>query len=421
MIAIEQRILIVSCLAIISLLISAVDIFSKASFGQRCTRFLISIAFFFPFIDFKLPPAEMNIKLWDAMIFFFIAINIKSLHSQLQTITHKSVVLFVLFLCVLAVISPFFENSLFAILKFVMELIIVAIILIAIRHNSNIYSRIFEKIIVWALIFFILQLLFGLDFSLHHELNQISIRDRRFTSFSQDPQKLAQIQYMLAIIYLGWIFHSRNNLNIKNIFLILVCITIGLATGSRAGLMGFLLSLFLLFIVKFNIKTILLTVFGAIAMYISMDLIMSIPVFQRMNEFNNSFEGRFDFFWIKAFAIFLENFWTGVGFGNFAEYVSIYHSSFVYGSDGPTVDQPESGYLLWLVETGIIGGLFYLWFLIRILRKKVAIGMRPFKLAFVVWMVGSVTIYSLSDVKVLFLVLFCIGALYSDSINRKTS
>lgn len=418
MISVDQRILLVFTALIVVLVFAVRDLFVVPHLSRRCGNFLKLMVALFPLIDLKMPPSDLDIKLLEASIALFLVLNLTSFVRRIVVYLKRPALLFVVVLFALAVISSFPGYSVFAVLRFSMLLLLLVVIWIALESGFNVFRSVLNGIVIWAFLFFVLQLVFGVDFTLYQSVNQTSLNDFRYTSFSQDPQKLGQVVFMLAIIYIGNLYLNKRG-GKWDVLFALACIVMGFATGSRASLIGFSIVLLLMFMHRFNLKTVLLFLGSALGVYFLYDVITSLQVFERMNDFNDSFEGRLEIFWLKALEIFFEHPWTGVGPGNFYLYVSQYFNSFTYGPDGAVVDQPESGYLMWLTETGIIGTAFYLFFLIKALAKKTTEHRsRPYKLALVVWIFGFVSVYSLSDVKVMFLVLLCLAMLYQRSPDR---
>lgn len=133
-----------------------------------------------------------------------------------------------------------------------------------------------------------------------------------------------------------------------------------------------------------------------------------------MLDVQQSLEGRVDIFWLEALNIFYTYPLLGVGHGNFAIYVFNFADYLTYGND-IVIDQPESGYILWLVETGIIGFIFYISLLLKIMiHSNKTKDILQYKLALIVWMVGFISVYSFTDVKVIYLLFFLAALILSD-------
>ena len=178
-----------------------------------------------------------------------------------------------------------------------------------------------------------------------------------------------------------------------------------------------------MFFYKLNLKSIFLIFIISLGSWFLIEYIQTLQVYNRLSHFESDFDGRLESFWLQALNIFFDNYLIGVGTGNFELYVSNFHKAFTYGPEGNTVDQPENGYLMWLVETGIIGTCFYLYFIIKILLYKNAQSfIKPFKIAFIVWLIGFISVYSLTDVKLTYILTVIIALVhYSTYYNTLPS
>tara|TARA_R110000764_G_scaffold149357_3_gene237086 strand:+ start:2538 stop:3839 length:1302 start_codon:yes stop_codon:yes gene_type:complete len=422
MISVNQRILLVALIILIALFIFVNDLLTNKPFKLKCLNFVKLTVLFFPFIDLKIPPSEIDTKLLEALIFIFFIINFKTFTKRLKKFASKEVIIFIVVLIIMGLFSLFPLHAVFSVFRFSTFFILLLILREVITLKVNFYDLIFDKILIWAFLFYVLQLIFGIDFTFYNSLNSISLRDMRYTSFAQDPQKLAQIAYMLGAIYVVNIF-SNKTLNKKMLFLALIAIIIGLSTGSRGSLVGFLFACIVMFFYKLNLKSIFIIFIISLGSWFLIDYIQTLQVYNRLSHFESDFDGRLESFWLQALNIFFDNYLIGVGTGNFELYVSNFHKAFTYGPEGNTVDQPENGYLMWLVETGIIGTCFYLYFIIKILLYKNAQSfIKPFKIAFIVWLIGFISVYSLTDVKLTYILTVIIALVhYSTYYNTLPS
>ena len=420
MISIEQRILIVFIGLLFSILLTLHNVLKYNSFEVRVFKFIQVLILLFPLIDLKLPPSEMNFKLFDIAILSFSILNFKSLIYSIKNNDNNNFALFflALLLC-LSFLSDFVFDSILNVIRYGLIFIFFLYIKIALSLSRDIFRYFLIPIVLWIILFYVLQLIFGLQFSLYQNINETSLRDLRYTSFCQDPQKLAQLVFMLAIIFLTTIFHNRKLNSRYSLLIVLSCVLIGLSTGSRAPFIGFVIAFMVMFISRINIRSIVvITIFYWFVSF-SYEFISEFQIFQRMNDLNSSLEGRMQIFWAKGFMIFTDNFLLGVGPGNFLNYVKVYHNDFTYGAGGELVDQPESGFLLWLCELGIFGTLLLFYILFKSLLKDIRFNnAKPFKLSIIVWLFGFITIYSLSDVKVLFLLLLSVAMVFSSNMSQ---
>ena len=419
MISIDQRIYIVFIGLVVFLFQTIHYLVKQPSVQIRIAKFLQMIVILFPILDLKLPPADLNFKLFDVAILVFVLLNLTSLLNYFKRYLTKFTLFFLGIMFLLAVFSEFPVNSLLFDFRLILLAILLMLIRIVVEHGYDVYTKVLIPVFIWALVFFVLQIIFGLDFSLYQNSNEASLRDLRYTSFAQDPQKMAQLVFMLAIIFLARLFQQQKFSSLRDWLIIVLCVIIGLATGARAGLLGFVIAFAFLYLNRVSVKSVFYLILFGVTGWLMFEWIMTFQTFQRMNELNDALQGRMEIFWLRALAIFNDNMLFGVGPGSFANYVTVHHSDFTYGINGPIVDQPESGYLLWLCETGIIGTICYVLTIIFIMARNTQSNKaRPFKLALIVWLVGFITIYSLSDIKVLFIVVLCIAMIFASKQTK---
>ena len=421
MISVDQRITIVFIGLIVSIVLTIHNIIKYHSFEIRVFKFIQVLILFFPIIDLKLPPSDFNFKLFDFALSGFSILNFKSLIFSIKNNKNNNFAWFFLATMFgLALLSDFVFDSVLNVVRIGLSFILFQYLKISFCLGRSIYKYFLIPIVLWVVFFFILQLMFGLQFSLYQNINETSLRDLRYTSLCQDPQKLAQLVFMLAIIFLSNVFQKGNWISGYNWIIVLSCILIGLSTGSRAPFLGFVMAFVVMFVSKINIKSLVALSLIYWIMSFSYEFVSEFQIFQRMNDINSSLEGRMQIFWVNGFMIFTNNIWFGVGPGNFLNYVSVFHDDFTYGANGGLVDQPESGFLLWLCELGIFGTLLMFFILYKALLKDIRFNnSKPFKLSIIVWIFGFITIYSLSDVKVLFLLLLSIAMVFSKNISIK--
>lgn len=413
MISVDQRAFLLITATLIVSIIVLLDLFRYENELIRYRRFIFVLIFLFPLLDLNAPPIELNFKFFELALLIFVVINIRSLLIGISRQKAGLILLFGIYVVLVGLTSEFPINSVMVILKLVLYYFLFHIFTSCLQNGWRPERNAILIIAVLAILFFIGQIFFGIEFSLYHSLNEVALRDLRYTSFSQDPQKAALIMYVLAIVLLGsGVFQKGHKEKVLCYSLFGLCVMIGFLTGSRATFLGFALSLLLFFLGKLNLKKVLLTVVFFVGFIISFDYVLSLPVFQRFSSFQESLDGRLTVFWLNTLTIFFDNLWFGIGYGNFPLYVETHMKSFTYGTTGITVDQPESGYLLWLVETGIIGAAFYVVFIVKTLYSKISEENRPYKLAIIVWLLGFTTVYSLSDSKVLFLVLLSVAVIF---------
>jgi len=421
MITTDQRVLLVFIGLVLIIIMSINNLVKYSSFERRIGKFLQLLVLLFPILDLKLPPAELNIKLFEASIAAFSLLNFTYLLKLVKTFQNSFIWIFLGTMAFLALYSEFKGLSLLSVVRLGLVVLLLAYFRMVNEAGMNIFKTILLPIVLWAILFFSIQLAVGVQFTLYQSINESSLRDLRYTSFSQDPQKLAQIVFMLAIIFLADAFQKEKLTSLRHWCIILACILIGLSTGARAALLGFILAFIWMFLNKISLKSVLFVFTSFLIVVFSFEWISSLQTFQRMTDIDSAYEGRMQLFWVRGFIIFTENIWSGVGPGNFLSYISHHHNDFTYGADEAVVDQPESGFLLWLCETGIIGAILYLILIIKVLiHKTQQNNSKPFKLSIIIWIIGFITVYSLSDVKLLFLVVLSMAMVFSYNLKNQS-
>lgn len=418
MLTVEVRGFLIIIYVLIGLFLFFIDLKKRKSFNNRCLSYLKFTIFGFPLIDLPMVPSELNIKVFEFVTIIFFLLNFQSFFLKMKKKQNVKVYFFFFVLFLTGVNSLFFQNSIYEILKFSSYFIFLIIIKTSIKSNKNIPDLLLNTIALWLILFFIFQIIFGIDFSFYKSLNEIAISDSRFTSFAQDPQKMSQIAYMLSIIFLGkYLIKSGNS--VKNLTFFSLSLIVGLFSGSKASLIGFFIALIILLFYKVSLRSSFFLLIGFLLIVFFYDSIQLLPVFNRMLNIQESLDVRSDLFWLEALNIFYKYPFFGIGFGNFPIYVYNYADFLTYGND-ITIDQPESGFLLWLVETGIIGFIFYGLILISVMKFKNKVNdILHFKLSLLVWMVAFVSVYSFSDIKVLYLIVLIIAIILSDNLSIK--
>jgi O-antigen ligase len=134
-----------------------------------------------------------------------------------------------------------------------------------------------------------------------------------------------------------------------------------------------------------------------------------IPFLNRSESVDESYEIRNNY-WQQALRIYDDHQVWGVGIGNYRNYVSQYAKDQYWLMENGDIlyfDHPESGYLKFLVEFGIVGFclcmLFFLLPIIGFVRDYFRHGCyTPFFLAAAIlcFLVSFVTVYTLGDLRI---------------------
>lgn len=422
MLSVNNRAAIVLLFVFIAvLLFSKSSIFSK-KFSENCAAFLKLTVIGFPIIDLKMVPSELNIKVFEVLIFLFFIFNYKKFVNNIKKYDTLFVKILFIVLLLTGLLSDYLFNSVYTTFKFASYFLFFIITCKAFKYDADLPMYVFNIIVLYALLFIGLQILYGLDFSIYGQLNEASLKNSRYTSFAQDPQKMATIAYTLAIVYLGLLSTKSGSFSFKNATFFLILIWIALLTGSRSSLVGFIIAAGLLFIFNFSLKSLLLLSFIVSVFYFLLyDYLLTQTVFQRIVDFEDDLEGRSSLFWVEALKIFYDNYLVGIGNGNFSVFMNNTSAYKISYSKGITADQPESGYLLWMVETGILGLTAFVALIVKILAftaKNTGDKILKYKLAFLVWVIGFTSVYSLSDTKIVYLLVLLVTLIFITKADK---
>jgi O-antigen ligase len=203
---------------------------------------------------------------------------------------------------------------------------------------------------------------------------------------------------------------------INFVFVLLVFFAL-LFTGGRAGLGGWFVGLFIFILFANNhIKVFSIVTILSIFLFVY-NYSESFAMFKR-----SSVVDAYDFrlsIWQDAIKIFFNHPFLGIGIGNYANYVSVHNPDQFWISDNRITyfSHPESGYLKFLTEFGIIGFILVISLLLLPIIKAF-INFRNSKDINIIliisalssWMVGFYTVYSFDDarIRVLVITLICL-------------
>jgi O-antigen ligase len=184
-----------------------------------------------------------------------------------------------------------------------------------------------------------------------------------------------------------------------------------LLTGSRAGFLGLLMGL--LFFVLFKRGKIWVIAFSGLL--IGYFIVTSFPEYfsllNRGEDLTSSFGTRYEI-WKEGVQIFLSNPLLGIGIGNHHYYIVNHSISGYYLIDDNIVYYgTENGYLQFLIECGLLGFIFLFFFIInpiieavRSYRNSNNLNIILIISALISWLTAFVSINSLSDKRILVVV-----------------
>ena len=209
----------------------------------------------------------------------------------------------------------------------------------------------------------------------------------------QQPNLFASyLSTNIALIYWLIVSNDEKRTNLKNNLLLVTTFILSFTlfcTGSRAGLVGGILSFTLLLVwssvtkkesIFFNFSWALSIITGLVLAILFLnefhpDRSVSSRLAQLLAEMGGN-SSRLPI-WRVSIEIWLDHPWVGIGVGKFTEFYTDYYVRLAYKGVKLTyeqnIDHPHCELLLWLVETGLIGAFFILGpillFITYILRK----------------------------------------------------
>lgn len=375
--------------------------------------YLLILALGYPLIDLLIPPGRLGIKPFDIISFIFLIKNFNKIKFVKNNLV-LYVILFALLLFIGSVLSKYLLFSLFNSFLFILYFAcLFNIIFLTYRDEIEVLNKTIHIVIIWNAIFIIGQLIYGNIFTLHSTINpNMTFADEmRLSGVFQDPQKFGQFSVMtfFILIYLNSIKYKT-----KNIIFIIISIIFLIISASKGPFIGLSVSLIYICLRNFNLKYIFIIIVTISSFYIFRPEIENLTIVKRFDTINESAEFRLGI-WNKSFDIYKEYPILGIGLKNYQSYAKENLSDQYWDTEsGPIYyDNPESGVLLLLVEIGTLGvfsillGLFYL-----IKNSFKYSKVEYLEAAIISWVIGMVSVYSLSDKKIGFIILTIISLLY---------
>lgn len=403
--------------------------------GNRNENYVQFILFIFPFLSIDLLPSYFSIRIFDFItILFYILFYNKYAINENNTKIRKTIqflLLIVLASSIIRVILNEDWSKSFAIVSIqVLSLVIFSKILfeILVLHSKfiNRVQNILSYILLFSFLFLIIQFIFGTSFTISKSpnFNVDGGLITRYPSFFQDPQKYAQ--FLAAVSFLILLNGFSSVLESKRVFLFFLATVALLYTGARAPMIGWFFSfILLLFYLPVKRKYLFLP-FLLISLLTVYQYADSIPIFNRASM-DDSYDFRNDI-WHVAINIFEDYPIVGIGFGNYSSFVEYFHPDqfWIADNDVTYFDHPESGYLKLLVEFGLLGfipliiviylliysGFYQFYFKQNILSAL-------FTLAFLTWIIGFTTVYSLGDIRICVLMIIIGATILNFSFHNK--
>jgi cytochrome b subunit of formate dehydrogenase len=328
--------------------------------------------------------------------------------------------------------SEFISSAFLGLIKFLPIVIYIHVLLFECMEDSNFIYKVIDILklnLVIAIAFLFLQLGLGLNFTLFVSDNpNITFEAIRYPGIFQDPQKFAQYLSALSFITLIDSPTSPKFSKYKYILLVLTIMSLFL-TGGRAALLG--LAAGIIFVALFSSNKVrIATLAGGIAVF-ALALVFAdyLAIFNRGESLKDSYDTR-NQIWQVALRVFGKHPLFGIGINNYANYMEAHEKDQYWLVDGEKVyfDHPESGYLKYLAEFGILGIVGVFTFIISAIIK----GMKTFfnKVkdfhiiylisAIITWMLGFYSVYSFSDARIMILIatITCVLIAYAKRYDK---
>lgn len=377
--------------------------------------------FILPVLFLDMIPKGFYLSYFDVLsyvyFFFFIAYNKAGKESILGILGYALIVVLVIGM----LFSEFVWVSFQHFLRFLPLLFFMRVLLTELKNDRDFDLEVInwlKGMLIFSLVVLCAQLVLGPGINTKigfispagaENPNVENIAGIRYPSFFQDPQKYAQ--FLAAVSFLFFIDtrldKGRRNLQILFFFLSVVALFL---TGGRAAFLGLLVGLALLFFFmppNFKFYVLLLAVIMVPTIFIFKD---SFILFNRGNTVNEMYDSRYQF-WKEAIEIYFTKPFMGIGIGNYQSHVGKYYIDqyWLFNGEITYYDQPESGYLKYLVEFGLWGFLLFMaFFLIPFFKGLVSIftnSKQNLDIALMVaslisWFIGFITVCSFTDIRI---------------------
>lgn len=398
---------------------------------NKIERYIQIIFFSFVFIDFSVAPGVLGVSLFDMLTFFITPFFISSNYKNKILISKKIKIIFFVFSFFLIIGSFLSINSLISFLRLFQHFnyLVFFLIFTSYINDKKNYIRIKPYIIyslLFCLIFLIIQTVIGLNFTFYSQLNSnVNIEGTRFPGPFQDPQKLAQFLAMASCLFFSLSLNSKKKR--LQYFLYGILMIIGIFfSGSRGALFGLTIGVFY-FMIKQTIKTkkiiylFIISIVSVFTFFISENSML----FKRAEKSDDDLAFRAAI-WTKAYSFFTENPILGIGTGGYSEFVQkrdpdqfwLVNDEIVY------YNHPESGFLLWLVEFGIVVFLILITVILYMVNPffkskiKKDNSITLLEAGIIAWVISFITVDSLGDKRIGVTLLILFSLLYLSKYNR---
>jgi O-antigen ligase len=411
------------------LLLSSLAIFAFSMFftnGEYNKTYIKFVLIVYPLMELSISTKIGSFALFDIISLFFFLFFYKKQHKiQIRGMHFNTYLILLLLVIAVGLINTSYFSldsirmlgHIFSSFVFLSTLLQVGLSDTSYFYTVRNYLVISLKI---ALVFLLIQIIVGVEFSFEESgnLNILSGNRIRYPGYFQDPQKFAQYLTVLSFIVL---IKAKNQLSLgwANYLLLLATLIAMLLTGGRAAFGGWILGVGLVFILAPGAYKTSVLFAGIVMFIVAINYAEKIPMFNRESTLTDALDFRWEI-WKDAYQIFLKHPLVGIGTGAYATYVSIHNPDQFWelNKEITYFDHPESGYLKFLTELGILGFLLLLILILMPIYKAVRLYLKNDDLVLVLlsasimsWMVGFYTVYSLGDSRIWILVLTILSML----------
>lgn len=409
-----------SLFLIVSFIFIAIIIYqslSKKSVRKRAYTYLLLSSIFFPFLDLGISAGGLNLKVFYVGTITYFIFNYRPLIKIAKQ--YYLIPIYVVILLFTSLMSEFVIDSLLSILdKLIGAIVFLAAIIVYDSINEENRLRLFAKYIkvpiILTLFFGLIQIFVNQYFSIFYSVWD---REARISSCFPDPQ-IAGCAIAVFASYI-WVKYLNDK---KNLYLAIITTLayIGLQTGSKAFLLGFIASILISsFFTRQKTKFAITIILIGVVLILTQDYWSQLYIFERLNDAESSLESRQGYYWLGAFEIFQDNWFSGIGSGVFQQYLAKHNIPMVHKINREEfyASQPESGYLLWLDELGIFS-IIYIAIILYFIFKKY--GNKYINLSIIApWLIAFVSLYNLQSYMLVYILFTTLALIVIQTKNKK--
>jgi O-antigen ligase len=398
---------------------------------DRKRDFLLFVLYLFPVMDLAVTPVEWGrLRVFEVVCFMSLPFTFKEVVMTRRSWGYNwYYLLFVLFVVTLfmgSLHSRYIKSSVLSYVSIFPIFIYTKSLITECFENEEFQFKVIRLLkiaAVFSVIFLAAQLIIGLKFTFYPSLNRNTALDNviRYPGFFQDPQMYGQYLVMICFTFLintndlrkpGW----------ANYLMFFVMIAALLLTGGRSALLGILTGMTLLFFILGTQYKVLIICLTGLGIFIFISLADSLTLFNRVDTINEDYLFRAAI-WDEAAVILRDNFFLGVGFGNYKWYNMDFSTNYMLNENNEIVffgyGQPESGYWMLLTELGITGFVITALLIVspivisikNYFRGSNSIIIFLFIASLTGWLVTFISAYSLNDRRILIVVITLLSML----------